>query len=107
MLKNLEGCISAIHQLILMKFGTQTKLDMLSPKNSTMTLRRHLPRWPPPPCRKTRDGCLSAIIDAILMKFGTQAKIDMLSRKISTMLVRRHFSRWLPPFSWDKMFAFN
>jgi hypothetical protein len=59
--KILEGCISAIFDPILMKFGTQTDIAMLNPKRQH---QRHFQRWPPP-CCKTLKGFISAKFDEI------------------------------------------
>ena len=82
--KPLWSCNSANCYPILMKIGTQTNIDMISPKNSSPGVRRHFPRWPPPPCWKTFEGCNSAISHSILRKFSTQIAIDILSVKHST-----------------------
>jgi hypothetical protein len=63
-----------------MKFGTQTKENMLSPKNAKPGVCRHFSRWLPS-SRNLLDCSYLAIYHLILMKFGTQTRWTMLNQK--------------------------
>ena len=60
-----------------MKFGTQTKKNMLSTRNAKPEVCRHFQNWLLPPSWKSLQCCKSAIYHPITKKFGTQTKKNM------------------------------
>jgi hypothetical protein len=94
--KPIKESLPANYSPISMKFGTQTKINMLGLKNAKPEVYRHFQRWPPPSLKSVKC-CESAIYRPILMKFGTQTKKNIQSSKNAKPVVCRHFQRWPPP----------
>jgi hypothetical protein len=81
---------------ILMKIGTQTKIDMLSSKSQK---RKYRPIFKL--AAAASFGNSSACYKMgnyrpFLMKFGSQTKTDMFSSIVTKAEVYGHFSRWQP-----------
>jgi hypothetical protein len=96
-LKSVASSNSAIYHPILMKFGTQTKKNILSPKNAKPEVSRQFPRWPTPPSLNYLELLYLAIYHPILMKLDTQTKKNVVNLKNAKPVVSRHNQSWPTP----------